>query len=88
MNFLVLSPLTNNVFQDFLPTDHFPQTSTFYNMEHERMFHIVLASIAIPFLVVAPATYVYEFTQHDGEFFRDLILFSFIESFESRDFFD
>ena len=57
-------------------------------MEHERMFHIVLASIGIPFLVVAPATYVFEFTQNDGEFFRDLILFSFIESFESQDFFD
>ena len=39
-------------------------------MEHERMFHIVLASIAIPFLVVAPATYVYDFTQNGGEFFR------------------
>ena len=39
-------------------------------MEHERMFHIVLASIGIPFLVVAPATYVYGFTQNDGDFFR------------------
>ena len=33
------------------------------------MFHIVLLSIGIPFLVAAPATYVYEFIQHDGGFF-------------------
>ena len=32
------------------------------------MFHIVLLSIGIPFIVTAPATYIYEFMQHDGEF--------------------
>ena len=62
------------MFQGVVPIDNFPQTSAFYNMEHERMFHIVLASIGIPFFVVAPATYTYEFIHHDGELFRVLFL--------------
>ena len=42
------------------------QTSSFCNMEHERVFHYVLLSIGLPFLAAAPSTYVYDYVHHGG----------------------
>ena len=44
----------------------FTQTSSFCNMEHERVFHYVLLSIGLPFLTVAPSTYIYDYVHHGG----------------------
>ena len=45
------------------------QTSTFSNMAHERVFHVVLLSIVTPFAVAVPATYIFDFLQHNCKIF-------------------
>ena len=44
-----------------------PQTSAFYNMDHERVFHLVLITLGIPFVISATTSYIFDFIQHDGE---------------------
>ena len=43
-----------------------PQTSAFYNMDHERVFHLVLITLGIPFVISATTSYIFDFIQHDG----------------------
>ena len=53
-------------------TNYTPQTSAFYNMDHERVFHLVLITLGIPFVISATTSYILDFIQHDGEQFVEV----------------
>ena len=45
-------------------------------MDHERVFHLVLITLGIPFVISATTSYIFDFIQHDGGQFAEDFLCS------------